>query len=707
MVVACAHHGHELPSFENLIKSLCSAHEQQQDIIKRLGEENSFLRERLNEALTSLRNVAVQSNDVPPPEHQEAAPIELQVPEEESCQGHLRSQSLSSQPLSSQRSSNIGWPVPDLWPQWAERQGRSSMRIASRKTWSALFVVEDSTGQTLTTVNRFYQKLIVRPNSPCRLAWDFSSSIMVCYDVVTIPIMAISLSPTDFLGGGTGGFTDIMDFVTTTFWTLDMPWSFLTGFHSEGVVEMRAGEIAKHYLWTWFAFDFFIICIDWAIVYASSLGTTASAFGLFRIGKTARVARILRAIRLLRFVKLQRILAETLELINSESIRAFFNVSLAVAFIFTINHYLACGWFLAGHVGWAMGVPNWITSNEVDVKNSSVYAYFTSLHWSLTQFTPASMEIRPFNTGERVYSIACLMFALITFSSFLGSITASITQLRKHTTEIGKQQLALRSYLSKNKVSGSLSKAVWRFLRQHHFNHQTRSHAEQVALLKLLPPHLKDALNQELYGPYVTRAPFFYHYMAICSEGLAEVCSSAVTERSLICSEALFYEGKTAEMMFFTASGFLKYEHVQVRFNQTVSTGSWLAEPVLWVKWVHVATLTADTTAELIGLDSAKFRRVVAEFKNCYPFVRAYARIFQEYLQQQGSQYLTDLLTDIDTLEALTREAWFEVTTSKEQDQFSEMPQREFPKTPRRSRQRQIEGLFWRTAKRRSFWPGS
>jgi len=685
MVVACAH-GHELPSFENLIKSLCSAHEQQQDIIKRLGEENSFLRERLNEALTSLRNVAVQSNDVPPPEHQEAAPIELQVPEEESCQGHLRSQSLSSQPLSSQRSSNIGWPVPDLWPQWAERQGRSSMRIASRKTWSALFVVEDSTGQTLTTVNRFYQKLIVRPNSPCRLAWDFSSSIMVCYDVVTIPIMAISLSPTDFLGGGTGGFTDIMDFVTTTFWTLDMPWSFLTGFHSEGVVEMRAGKIARHYIKTWFSFDASIIVIDWLVLYAIQLERTASVLGLFRVGKTARMTRILRAVRLLRFVKLQRVLAECLEMIDSETIRAMFNVSMAVAFIFMINHYLACGWFFVGHVGWHIGAPNWILSNGVDLKNSTTYAYFTSLHWSLTQFTPASMEIRPYNIAERVYSIACLMFALITFSSFLASITASITQLRKHTTEAGKQQFVLRAYFKKNNVSSALSKTIWKFLRQRHFNHQTRGNKAQVGLLKLLPPNLQGALHQELYGPYITRAPFFFHYMALCTEGLVEVCSQAISEKTMVWGETLFFEGKVAEQMHFIASGYMRYEHSLEQYNELLGTGSWIAEPVLWVKWVHVAPLNADTSAELIELDSEKFRATVSLYTHTFPYVKAYAQLFQRYLQKVGGENLSDLLTDVQMLEALTRDAWCEVAAPRDQPLFQEMPHREFPRLSRSRR---------------------
>eukprot|EP00415_Alexandrium_ostenfeldii_P001838 UN1838 len=233
---------------------------------------------------------------------------------------------------------------------------------------SQLLLIEDTTGQSMHVVNRCYQVLILRPNSCIRLTWDFFSSFMVLYDVISIPLMAVTLrhSTDAIMDGGTGPFTEVMDWVTTIFWTVDIPWSFLTGYNCDGVVEMRAYEISRHYLRTWFPFDFGLIVIDWSIVYASIVaGRGAHMLGLFRIGKTARMARILRTVRLLRFVKLQRVLCECLELINSEYIRAVFNVTLAVAFIFCINHYLACGWFLVGHICWTFDMPNWIASNRI------------------------------------------------------------------------------------------------------------------------------------------------------------------------------------------------------------------------------------------------------------------------------------------------------------------------------------------------------
>merc|ERR1712232_372738 len=125
---------------------------------------------------------------------------------------------------------------------------------------------------------------------------------------------------------------------------------------------MRPSVIARQYMRGWFWFDAFIVVVDWGF----TMGLQESdAVGIFRFGKSVRVARILRAVRLLRFVKLQRVLTEALNLINSEAIRAFFNVTLAVAFIITINHYMACCWYFIGKSSNDRGVPNWIENHDM------------------------------------------------------------------------------------------------------------------------------------------------------------------------------------------------------------------------------------------------------------------------------------------------------------------------------------------------------
>mmetsp|Transcript_59765 Transcript_59765/g.139213 ORF Transcript_59765/g.139213 Transcript_59765/m.139213 type:complete len:750 (+) Transcript_59765:49-2298(+) len=716
-------------SFEELIQSLAAVHEQQQEVIRALTEENEYLRSRLggSTSLTTLRlgedslvvgekgrlhtlrlgeesalNVLKESEgdsspsctpplDCPSSPTSHIFPPTLAV-ETERVPVRPEDRIIKSTELSLATSQSF--QLPDVWPEWIDPQPppkkirRSSVTSLNS---NQLCVIEDTTGQAMmVSTGCCSENIVIRPNSFLRLSWDFLSGLMVCYDVITIPLVAFSVTD-DFMGSAEDEFMGQMDWVTTCFWSLDIPFSFLSGYHGEGVVEMRPKVIACHYLKTWFPFDFLIISFDWAILYVRSVGREADALGIFRVGKTARVARILRAVRLLRFVRLQRVVSDFIEMINSESIRALFNVILAVAFIITINHYLACGWYVVGTVGIDRRVPNWIESNDM-AQSSEVYCYLTSLHWSLTQFTPASMEIRPYNIIERVYSIAALLFALITFSSFLGSITASITQLRKHTTESAKQKHILRNYFTKNNVSTVLSREIWTFLKNHHFAHQTRSHKAQIHVLTLLPQRLQSKLHLELYGPYLTRAPFFYHYTAISCEGLMELSTRAVTEKAILCGEDLFLAGRNAEKMIFIVSGIMNYDHVDADFNTNIGTGSWAAEPVLWVKWVHWGRLCADTSCEIIELHSAKFRTIMAAFAHSLPFVKMYGRHFVEHLHSMGTTGQTDVLTNVCRLENVARRAWCDVTSKRDQTQFQSMPTDEFP---RLSRSERVQSLIW------------
>merc|ERR1719253_2311425 len=99
-----------------------------------------------------------------------------------------------------------------------------------------------------------------------------------------------------------------------------------------------------------------------------------------------------------------------------------------LTFILVLNHLVACMWYGVGYIGKTSGAPsNWLE----DVGLTPVYTgslgwkYTTSLHWSITQFTPASMDISATNTGERVFSVFILFWGLVALSSVVGSFSAS------------------------------------------------------------------------------------------------------------------------------------------------------------------------------------------------------------------------------------------------------------------------------------------
>merc|ERR1719204_2297356 len=128
-----------------------------------------------------------------------------------------------------------------------------------------------------------------------------------------------------------------------------------------------------------------------------------------------------------------------------------------------LNHIIACGWFLVGKNAHGLGMASWISWNENFLAMGIDYQYATSLHWSLTQFTPASMDVMARNILERIYSIIVLLFALVGFSSIVGTVTTSMTTIRHIKCDKQKQFWKLRRYLSQRKVSADLQKRVLRF----------------------------------------------------------------------------------------------------------------------------------------------------------------------------------------------------------------------------------------------------
>merc|ERR1719436_424296 len=98
-------------------------------------------------------------------------------------------------------------------------------------------------------------------------------------------------------------------------------------------------------------------------------------------------------------------------------------------------------------------VKYWQHVGLVPVYETSTWCqYFTSLHWSITQFTPASMDVYATNVPERLFSIVILFWALVALSSIIGSVSASMTALRNMSADENKQMWMLRRYLRQERI---------------------------------------------------------------------------------------------------------------------------------------------------------------------------------------------------------------------------------------------------------------
>merc|ERR1719277_2620681 len=111
----------------------------------------------------------------------------------------------------------------------------------------------------------------------------------------------------------------------------------------------------------------------------------------------------------------------------------------------------------------AEGLSNWVDVGGV-AGSDVFYLYATSLHWSLTQFTPASMDISARNLWERLFSVMVLLFAMLVFSSIVASITSAMTALRNLQGDEMRQFWLLRRYLRQRNIHKNLATRIIKFL---------------------------------------------------------------------------------------------------------------------------------------------------------------------------------------------------------------------------------------------------
>lgn len=474
-----------------------------------------------------------------------------------------------------------------------------------------------------TKSKSWFGKFALRPDSLKRLSWDVITVLVVCYDCIVFPI--------DFVFSSfDGGKTVAVDTCITIFWTLDLPVCFLTGFHTAGLVEMRLKAIARNYIRKWFVLDLFMVLLDWAFV-AVSLREGFGVLQLVRMAKAARLSRVLRAVRVIRFAKFYRVVSELFVQIKSEQMRAVFNIAVMILGLVFANHYIACGWYYLGSEVTVDGGLTWLTITHMEHRDN-VFKYTTALHWSLTQFTPASMDVSATNVAERVYSICVLLFALVTFTSFVSSITTSMTHLRKMRSEPERQESLLREYFFVNNLTAELGQRVWKHLWANHFSIKKRLHEQDVAILALVPDFLRWKIREELHLPVITRLPFLSQYAVKNATGVQELCHRAMEERSLIANDDLFVKDTVATKTFFVTGGFLQYNHHVRIFECQVKVKEWTCEPALWLKWSHVGTMTAKTTVEINALDVAVFWKTMMKHARGFDFLLSYKKTFNDYM---------------------------------------------------------------------------
>jgi len=445
----------------------------------------------------------------------------------------------------------------------------------------------------------------------------------------------------------TTAFLDGMDWLTLIFWTCDMMQGFFLGYYTrDGKYVCSRRAVLAHYLRTWFSVDVLVVGPDWTVRVLVWKDQTMEIDenNAGDLGKILKAARAIRVMRLLRLLKLQRIVHAMYDMIESEYWFVVVNLTQLLLFVLVLNHVIACVWYSIGVHGMQRQQRNWIeVSNTNDF--GLWFRYTTSLHWSLTQFTPASMDVSARNIQERTFSIIVLFFAMVAFSSIVGSITASTTQLRDGRKELMHQSWLLRRYLRQREVTKDLTLRITKYLDHQHWKANRFVQDKKLAILNGLSDALYNELNYQVHSPYLVYHPYFQYLRTSIKVCLQKICRFSIKLQSYADSEIVFNNGDVAQNMFFIRSGTVDYIRPDgSELQPPLEEKEWFSEPVLWTEWRHQGTMSAQVDCELFVVDPTVFATAVCGHPTPFEFTRRYAFEFVIELNTLNREDITDVL---------------------------------------------------------------
>jgi len=491
-------------------------------------------------------------------------------------------------------------------------------------------------------------RCIILPSSTFRLCWDCIGLFLIGYDLLTIPFN-LAFVPTPNL------MSKSIDWLTLLFWTSDMMQGFCLGYYDQGEIVVDQWMVFKNYIKSWLSIDILVVVPEWFVIFVPSTGGETDEATVGDLGKIAKFARVMRVLRLLRLLKMKKFLETLVDRIESEYSFILFNLIHLSCFVLVLNHVIACVWYMISRV--TKGEPNWVSAGNVN--GTIAYLYATSLHWSLTQFTPASMDISARNLIERLFSILVLFFAMLVFSSIVASITQSMTALRNLQGNEMRQFWLLRRYLRQRHIQQSLSERIIKFLEHRSHVQGKLVQRDRVPVLGNLSEALHAELMHEMYSSDLDVHPFFSRMKDVWPGVMHRLVRAGLRLQNYACNESVFGAGDEAKFLYFAKSGDFHYivEKEGEKHTHTCEK-IWLSEAVFFTDWRHrgqLLSISDQEEAEVITLDPGQFMAVMSMHPWPWREAVVYGRKFVELLNENQKDF-TDMPRDDDFYQELIAE---------------------------------------------------
>ncbi|CAK8999945.1 unnamed protein product [Durusdinium trenchii] len=373
-----------------------------------------------------------------------------------------------------------------------------------------------------------------------------------------------------------------------------------------------------------------VLVLDVMIFVVLSFNTESESgsndsMGSFRL---ARALRLMRFLRLLRLHKMANLAAEILDRFKTDSFLLTMNILRSLAAVLALNHYMSCAFLGLALLFAAEGELTWIEIAELQHMDF-LTQYFSALHWSLTQFMPATNNIAPNTAPERIYAIFVVLIGLAVFSSFVSGVTNTVNQLRQIHTEHFKQESRMKSFLTQKSVSVDVWCRVQKFCRLRILLDKMSLKEGDIPMLQDLPHGLRVKLHAEIYMPILVSANWMPSDVTeIDEELMLKLCDKVLLEKVASPMQEIFLErGECPEV------------------------GTWLCELSLWARWEYRGQLDTEEVSHYVVIPTQEFALAVTKAGgSLFQLIRTIGLLYIAKAESQDANCDGIPLTDLPLL---------------------------------------------------------
>ncbi|CAK9011703.1 unnamed protein product [Durusdinium trenchii] len=466
------------------------------------------------------------------------------------------------------------------------------------------------------------------PGSSFRFWWDSMGMVLLCYDLIVLPLKAFNIGRPFFL-------TPVF-WISLLYWTACIPLCFIAGYaDTRGLLVLNLQRTIPRYARGWFIFDLVLISFDWIILATDDYMDAASGAEL----RLLRTLGRLRFLRLLRVGRMAWTVGSVMQSVKDQLSSRMSNIQYGIVrIVFQLllsNHIIACLWFLLGSE--ENPDSTWVEQMQLKSKPAE-FQYTTSLYWAFSQLGVGQTEIEAVNLHERIFSIVISFLALINFSTMVSSMTSLLESLRKLKDEETEQFSLLRRYLASNSIDPDLSLRITSFL-QHSFSLKKKATSKdgELPILGMLSKSLREELQLQRHLECLQNHAFLGLLLESEDYNTRRVLCKMATQLQhsvLALDDVVFSAQSMANSCFYVAEGNCSYE--QQDLAPLMLCGTWAAEMCLWTPWIHTGHLVSKDISRLITLEVTSFCECISRDRGVWSLAANYAQRFVGELNEEG-----------------------------------------------------------------------